>query len=121
MDLKTFLQSKVATVFLLGILALIMVVTSKLLLQKREVSLEISQLQARADKINQENQELSELIKYLNTTEYTEREAREKLNLKKEGEHVVVLPKDETSDIAGGAAQNQANYVKWFNKFFGSR
>lgn len=110
-----------ATAVLLGMLGLVMLVSARLIIQKQEVDKEIAQLQAKADKINSQNQELSELIKYLNTPEYTDRQAREKLNLKKEGEHVVVLPKDSENDgtVAGANLDSRPNYKKWYDYFFG--
>jgi cell division protein FtsB len=122
MDLKQFLQSKVATVLLCGMLGLVMFVTAKLLIQKHEVDSEISKLQNQAGKLDQSNKELSDLIQYLNTPEYTERQAREKLNLKKDGEHVVVLPKD--GSAAGDEIEQpsaESNAKKWLDYFFGDR
>ena len=123
MDLKHFLQTRWATALLGAMLILVMFVTAKLLLQKRAVDNEIAQLQAKADEIHKSNQEISELIKYFNTPEYAERQAREKLNLKKEGEHVVVLPKDseDHAEVAGVSVETQSNSQKWFNYFFGDK
>jgi cell division protein FtsB len=120
MDLKQFLKTKWATVMLGGMLVLVMFVTIKLLLQKRTVDNEIALLEAKADEIHKSNQEMSELIKYFNTPEYAERQAREKLNLKKEGEHVLVLPKDgaDEGSVAAASVDNQPNSQKWFNYFF---
>jgi len=107
---------------LLIMLVLIMFVTAKLLLQKREVENEIAKLDSRVQEINKDNQELSELIKYLNTPEYAERQAREKLNLKKEGEQVVVLPPTESEgNVAGISEESIPNYKRWYNYFFGDK
>ncbi len=120
MDPKTLLQSKITTVLLSGMLILVMVVAARLLLQKQEVDREISKLQAETDAIEKNNRQLSELIQYLGTAEYAEKEAREKLNLKKEGEHVVVLPKDSSENmVATNTVDNESNPKKWFNYFFG--
>jgi cell division protein FtsB len=121
MDLRKFLQSKFAALVLSGILLFVMLAAAKLIMQKREVDREIAQLEAKADEIQRDNQELSELIKYFNTPEYAERQAREKLNLKKEGEHVVVLPRDEeeTGNVAGVNSDQRNNPKKWFDYFFG--
>ena len=119
MDPKVLLQSKVTTFLLAGMLILVMLITSKLLLQKREVDREIQNLQAESEQLQTNNRQLSELIKYLNTPEYADKEAREKLNLRKEGEYVVVLPKDVGEQIAGANIQDQAsNPKRWFNYFF---
>ncbi len=121
MDLKTFLQSRLATVLLAGMLIFAMIVTAKLLIQKREVDKEITVLQNRADAVHNDNEQLSELIKYLDTPEYAERQAREKLNLKKDGEFVVVLPDDSNINQFNQAENVDSTppYKKWFNYFFG--
>lgn len=88
--------------------------------QKREVDKEIKQLQAKGDEINRKNLELEEFAKYLDTPEYAERQAREKLNLKKEGEVVVGLPSATQLDAVNGEGQNtESNLDKWINHFFG--
>ncbi len=121
MDPKVFFQSKITTILLASMLVLIMIVTARLLLQKREVDREIQKLQSQANEVQKSNQQLSELIKYLNTPEYAEKEAREKLNLRKEGEHVVVLPKDSDEQVAGANVADQSNPKLWFNYFFGNK
>ena len=93
---------------------------TRLYLQKRQVDAEIRKLQAQADEIAQNNQELSGLIKYLNTPEFAEKQAREQLNLKKDGEYVVVLP-DTDEPASPDAAQPKAgtaNPSLWFDYFF---
>ena len=89
-------------------------------MQKREVDSEVARLQSQSDNLNNSNKELSELIKYLETPEYKEKEAREKLNLKKEGEQVVVLPDSSELDVNGNvaSANTSPNPTKWFDYFF---
>jgi cell division protein FtsB len=87
--------------------------------RKIEVDKEINKLKAQADRIQKDTDDLSSLIKYLNTPEYAEREAREKLNLKKEGEFVVVLQTQE--NVAGanaGLEKEPSNPQKWLEYFF---
>jgi len=119
MDFKNFLQSKLTTVFLVAMIAVVFLMAGRLWIQKQEVDNEVSVLQKKADSIRKENQQLSELTKYLSTDEYAQRQAREKLNLKKEGEHVVVLPKSaEDEAILGSSQEEKSNRQKWFDYFF---
>ena len=118
--MQDFLKSKFATVLLSLALIFVMVITARILVQKRVVDREIAKLQNQMDRINKDNEKLSSLIQYLNTPEYQEKEAREKLNLRKDGEYVVVLPQ---GDVAGASnQQNQlsktGNFKLWFNYFF---
>ncbi|MBI2607678.1 MAG: septum formation initiator family protein [Candidatus Doudnabacteria bacterium] len=121
MDFVKFLKSRLAT-FVLGLtLVLVMVGSARIFIQKYQVDSEIKKLEKEAEKINQKNLELSELIKYLDTPEYKERQAREQLNLKKEGEFVVALPvgrADEANEPA--EPQTVSNPRKWFDYFFSS-
>ncbi len=118
--LRQFLNSKFATILLVGVLGLIMVITAKMLVQKRVIDREVGKLQKQSERIKKDNEQLGSLIQYLNTPEYKEKEAREKLNLAKEGEHVVVLP---SGDVSGNSTTTEsetkdANYKLWFNYFF---
>ena len=108
-----------SAVLAVGIVAA-MLMTAKLMLQKREVMSEVRQLSQKADEINQKNRELDELIKYLKTPEYAEQQAREKLNLKKEGEYVVVLPEssDDGTDLNAMKVKESGNIEKWIKYFF---
>jgi cell division protein FtsB len=119
MDLQKILKSRITT-FALGLMLVLVVVgATQVLIRKYEVDRQIAGLQKKADEINKKNLELSELVKYLNTPEYKEREAREKLNLKKEGELVVALPKQLGESLE---QDNQpplpSNPSKWFDYLF---
>lgn len=117
--LKSFFQTKFATLALTVGLAFVIIFTARILVQKRTIDREVSRLENQMARVSNENEELSSLIQYLNTPEYKEKEAREKLNLVKEGEHVVVLPSVEEQIAAASAEQNKTNNSKlWFNYFF---
>jgi len=104
---------------LAGALIFIMVITARILSSKRQVDQEIAKLESQINKMQTDNEQLSDLVKYFNTPEYQEKQAREKLNLKKDGEYVVVLPStnnaEETDDLTLDPSQN---YQRWFNYFF---
>jgi cell division protein FtsB len=118
--MKKFLQSKFATGLLTIALFAILFVTARLLTQKYRIDKQIQQLQARADQIRGENQQLSDLVAYLNTDQYKEKAAREQLNLKKDGEVVVALPGNDQEQIASAQTTNVeiSNPRKWYEYFF---
>lgn len=118
MDLQSLLKSKFITVILFVIVSAVGLLTIQLYLQKKEVDSEVKRLSDKAASLQKDSQELSELIKYLNTPEYQEREAREKLNLKKPGEEVVVLPEHTDGLVASASTNTESNPKKWFNYFF---
>lgn len=119
MDFQDFLKSRVATwVLILGII-LVLVGFGRVSLQKYKIDKEIGKLQEQANKIQKDNEQLSHLIKYFNTEDYQEKQAREKFNLKKEGEFVVGLPEGSTQDEDNILAESQlSNAKKWFSYFF---
>lgn len=119
MDGSTILKSKITMVLLALCLSAVAFVTVELYMQKRDVDSEVAKLTAQSTKLSTDNKQLSELIKYMDTPEYKEREAREKLNLKRPGEEVVVLPDSDSSGMVAGASQDsESNPSKWFSYFF---
>ena len=119
MNFRDFLQSKVFTFLALIMLILIILFALKLLVQKRKVDSEILRLQNLAESIKKDNEKLSYLIKYYNTPEFLEKEAREKLNLKKDGEYVVALPRsNESAGNLPDSTKNISNPQKWFEYIF---
>ncbi len=90
------------------------------LIRRAEVNREVERLQADIDSYESQSQELSELLRYLGTEEYQEREARLRLGLKLPGEQVVVIPG------LGGAETGQSepadaalsNWQRWLRVFY---
>ena len=119
--MQKFLRSKLGTLVLVVALGGAGVLAARAILQKYTVDKQIAQLQARAQSISNDNQQLSDLVKYLNTDQYRQKAAREQLNLKKDGEYVVALPPDGTDQVASAATTAQTNLSnpqKWYHYFF---
>jgi hypothetical protein len=57
----------------------------------------------------------------LNTPEYQEKQAREQLNLKKQGEFVVGLPSGDSSATDASQPKKVSNARLWFDYFFNSK
>ena len=92
------------------------------LLQKRG---RVEKMVVKKEELVVENLALKEKLEYVESEEFTEKEAREKLNMSKEGEVVVVLPeKITTADFQSANQQNQLtsenlpNYQQWLRLFF---
>ncbi len=77
--------------------------------------------QARLEEVKRENQELKDRLAVVQTPEYMEREAREKLGLGFDGEVVVVIPEEEIqTDRGGGMTEvEEVNWVKWRKLYLG--
>jgi cell division protein FtsB len=96
--------------------------------KKRQIQEEVKKLQEQATSLEQGNQKLKGLIDYFRTQNFSEKEAREKLNVKKEGEKVVILrsqeEKEEKTKEDNLTEEKQlliANPLKWWSYFFGER
>ena len=97
--------------------------------RQRLIDDEIAILEQEVSKLHTENKELAELNNYFNTTEFKEREAKDKLNLVKEGEQLVLVKgvaneKSEETDLIEGDGRarvimERSNAYWWWYYFFG--
>ena len=97
---------------------------SRELVRGRQIDREIAGLEREAERLRAKNFEIASLYASMNNGEFLEREARLKLNLRKEGERVVVLRKEETSpapDEDGPASRSLgegwSNPKRWWMYF----
>ena len=88
--------------------------------RKYQVQEKIDELQQEVTSLEQNNQELNDMIAFLQTDEYRERQARQKLDLQKEGEQVVIVPEleDVEEEVDKGTEIALSNSEKWWNYFF---
>lgn len=101
--------------------------------EKEILSEKVKKLQEEANTLQQETKKLQDKISYLRTPEYIEREAKEKLNLKKPGENVALIQSDRfQSELTEQAEEvsrrgvhvtikgDISNPRRWWNYFFGA-
>jgi|GEM_PF-273905 cell division protein FtsB len=131
MKKKTWLIS-VVIIVVIGIVGRVLFVSLKQMDRSQRITQDIDSLQSEADRIRQENETLSEKINYLSSDDFKEREARDKLGLKKPNEEVVAVKqeaesvsKDTASSIASPPKRSDSDvslppYRKWWNLFFGN-
>jgi cell division protein FtsB len=93
-----------------------------------KINKEIAELQEQIDEFEGKNRKLEELANYLQTDDFKEREAKEKLNLVKEGEKVVIVKKSEIEKTIDSFEEkkpeveiSRSNYYYWWKYFFGIR
>lgn len=93
----------------------------------REIDSEIEALRQEAEKIRSNNQELQERISYFQTSDFQEKVAKEKLNLQKPDEQVVIIkPSPSYNNNSDAASKKQEdnqvdtrqNWKKWLDYFF---
>lgn len=120
--IKKIFSSKL---FLLAIFVLaifLVLAAGKAFLKRYQVDKEIKKLETEISKLGESNRQLSDLLQYLNTDFFAEREARLKLGLQKPGEKVVVIP-DKGSSMANSSEKEYnkkelSNPQKWWRYFF---
>lgn len=95
--------------------------------RNKQIDQEIEKLRQEAEKIRTNNQGLQEKISYFKTPDFQEKIAKEKLNLQKPDEQVVIVkPSPSYESVEQKSSNNQEleitqnipNYKKWWNYFF---
>lgn len=92
----------------------------------RKIQKEVEDLKAQAQKVQNENEALKQRIAYFQTPEFQEKVAKEKLNLQRPDENVVVVKpsvenqqqNEKQSEEIVEIKQDIPNYMKWWNFFF---
>lgn len=93
---------------------------------------EINEIEIELARLTQKNKSYSELIKFLQSDQFVEAEARQNLNFKKEGENVAIIKNDsedrknsETDHLISYDLRGQdyvtpeaTNPIRWYNYFF---
>lgn len=115
-------------VFVAGIALAVFISSSAIREAYRSQSIEkeVEKLKQEAQRIENENKELNERIAYFQTTDFQEKVAKEKLNLQKQDESVVVVKSNDKQEELKNDNQvsteniedNSPNYQKWWNLFF---
>lgn len=88
---------------------------------------QINQLEKQIVDLANQNDALTNLLRYFKTNSFIEREARSKFGLKKPGEVVIAVPSDEQLKYTIDKSQEQKSeeqpipvYQKWWNIFLKS-
>lgn len=112
-------HSNFFTIFLLVLLVLSFIKVAREALLRYEIKKEINSLQGQLDGLQNRSAKTNNLISYLQTDEYIEKEAREKLNLAQPGEKQINLITNKTSLLVEtDSSAIKANPSKWFDYFF---
>jgi len=121
-----FFSSRLVAIIGLFIIIYASIGLAKITWQNYKINQKISSLEKELKEMEEENFELKNKILYYRTNAYKERLAREKLNLQKPGEIVVVIPdnlptteKKEKTSSKEPKKETKKNYQKWWDYFFG--
>lgn len=98
------LTSKLFMFFLLLLLIYAGIACVRVTYKKYQMIEQNNQLQAQINSLQQENGKLNALKEFFGNKNFLEKEAKQRLNLKKEGESVVILSEPETRKVNGNGA-----------------
>jgi len=128
--METFRSIVLKIAILAGVILAIFIIyiSMKEIQRGRQIESEIETLRKEAEEIETSNHNLQEKISYFATQEFQERAAKEKLNLQKPDEKVVIvkpsvsreiIEENSADNIEEDKKENISNYLKWYNQFFG--
>lgn len=115
------------------IITLISIPLAKNISKRYKISKEVKELEQEIFKLESEGKNLKQLVKYLESDQFVEEQARLNLGLKKDGENVVVIKEKgriinpetgeiiEVDDISGlnfNQEEKLSNPKKWWKYFF---
>ncbi|MDP2909616.1 MAG: septum formation initiator family protein [bacterium] len=95
---KNLVLSLLFGVFAVAVIALLISTNWQIYKKRAGLDPKISQMKAEAELLEQKNIELNENLAYIQSEEYLEKVAREQLDLKKEGEEVIVIQKEDAPE-----------------------
>ncbi len=118
---RLFSSQRFLAILCLGFLIMILFPLAKTYTQKKILEKEIAEVQKEIDSFERDNQEMKEMIEYLQSEQFLEEQARLNLNLKKPGEQVVVINNEARNLEVKESEQNEVeggNLAKWWRYFF---
>ncbi len=126
--LLTILQFVFVIILLIMIFAMLKKIYYSIQKEKK-IKQEIETLQKENEKYNRENDNLNKLIKYLRSETFKEKAIKEKLNMVKQGEQVVVIQDADKANLNPTDTEKEKarveiefpNYYLWWQYFFGKR
>ncbi|OHB19836.1 MAG: hypothetical protein A3D40_01440 [Parcubacteria group bacterium RIFCSPHIGHO2_02_FULL_40_12] len=88
-------------------------------LQKVEIEKQLGDINSQIDNLKKEEERQKGLLEYLNTESYLEKQARLRLNLKKEGEEVVfIYRKEDEQNETNQEKQNKNPFLSKVREWF---
>ncbi|MCX6812902.1 MAG: septum formation initiator family protein [Candidatus Azambacteria bacterium] len=124
---EKLIRSRIFFVFLIPISLALLVGIFQQFYHRYQVKKDLGKLDTEIANFNKQKEDLNNLLDYYKDKSNIENEARVRLNLKKEGEEVVIiLPSATSTGESNGInsqgsenIENMPNYKQWWYYFFG--
>lgn len=91
-------QSRTVVVVEICLILLLAVAVGQEISRRKSIQQEVSRLDQQIAEMQQRNVQLAQVLKDMTTDNYAEKEARKKLDMQRQGEKVVIVPKSEGSN-----------------------
>ena len=121
---QKLLKSKIFFIFIIPILLALIVGIFQKLYNRYEIKGNLDNLNTEIADLNKQKNDLNQLVDYYKNESNLEKEARVRLNLKKEGEKVVIILPLATSTVENSETvktsqniENLPNYKQWWYYF----
>ncbi len=123
---EKLIRSRIFFIFLIPIFLALLVGIFQQFYHRHQVKKDLDKLDTEIANFNKQKEDLNNLLDYYKNESNLENEARVRLNLKKEGEEVVIiLPTATSTEKSGGInsqgsenIENLPNYKQWWYYFF---
>jgi len=120
---EKLIRSRIFFIVLIPIFLALLVGIFQQFYHRYQVKKDLDKLDAEIANFNKQKEDLNNLLDYYKNESNLENEARVRLNLKKEGEKVVIILPIATSTDENGVSENYENlpnYKQWWHYFFGN-
>jgi len=120
---EKLIRSRIFFVFLIPISLALLVGIFQQFYYRYQVKKDLDRLNTEIANFNKQKEDLNNLLDYYKNESNLENEARVRLNLKKEGENVVIILPTATSTESDKISsqrdiENMPNYKQWWHYFF---
>ena len=118
---EKLIRSRVFFIFLIPVFLVLLIGIFQQFYHRYQVKKALDKLNAEIANFNKQKEDLNNLLDYYKNESNLENEARVRLNLKKEGEKVVIILPTATSTSENeifGDIENLPNYKQWWHYFF---
>ena len=123
---EKLVRSRIFFIFLIPISLALLIGIFQQFYYRYQVKKDLDKLDTEIANFNKQKEDLNNLLDYYKNESNLENEARVRLNLKKEGEKVVIiLPAATSTEKSGGISsqgseniENLPNYKQWWHYFF---
>lgn len=122
--LKKLIKSPIFSVALVFVLVFGGIALTKEIIKRSQVQKEINKLEQEVKLLENENLKLADLLEYLNTDFFKEKEARLKLGLQKPGEKLIIISPSTGEEIPveieapTPEEPKPSNPIRWLKRLF---